>query len=123
MDSDLPLSNIISSSNLTSLVRLSIRGILELTCLVGDLFYKNQNLAYLDLWACEKLAYIPHLWGCGTFLKRLEITFCDELMELPDDLGSLDSLKALDISFCNNLQLIPYPSGQKGLSSLRRLNI
>ncbi|KAL2530605.1 putative disease resistance RPP13-like protein 1 [Forsythia ovata] len=95
MDSDLPLSNIISSSNLTSLVRLSI----------------------------QSLAYIPHLRGCGASLKQLEIMFCDELRELPDDLGSLESLEKLEISNCENLQLIPYPSGQKGLSSLRRLEI
>ncbi|KAL2506026.1 putative disease resistance RPP13-like protein 1 [Abeliophyllum distichum] len=91
VDSDLPLSNIISSSNLTSL--------------------------------CKKLAYIPELRGCGASLKQLEIMFCYELRELPDDLGSLESLQALRINSCENLQLIPYPSGQKGLSSLRELEI
>ncbi|KAL2506928.1 putative disease resistance RPP13-like protein 1 [Abeliophyllum distichum] len=82
MDSDLPLSNIISSSNLTSLLR-----------------------------------------GCGASLKQLLISGSDELRELPDDLGSLESLEALVINGCENLQLIPYPSGQKGLSSLRSLEI
>ncbi|KAL2517735.1 putative disease resistance RPP13-like protein 1 [Abeliophyllum distichum] len=123
MDSDLPLSNIISSSNLTSLVSLSIGNISELTCLVDDLFYKNQNLAYLELWRCEKLAYIPQLRGCGASLKQLLISGSDELRELPDDLGSLQSLEKLTITGCENLQLIPYPSGQKGLSSLRQLKI
>ncbi|KAL2478673.1 putative disease resistance RPP13-like protein 1 [Forsythia ovata] len=122
VDSDLP-SNIISSSNLTSLVKLSIWRISELTCLVDDLFYKIQNLAYLDLWTCKKLAYIPQFRGCGASLKQLEIMFCDELRELPDDLGSLESLETLKIIDCKNLQLIPYPSGQKGLSSLRSLEI
>ncbi|KAL2530202.1 Disease resistance protein RGA2 [Forsythia ovata] len=82
MDSDLPFSNIISTSNLTSLVQLSI------------------------------LASLKWLW----------ITGCDELRELPDDLGSLKSLETLLISCCN-LQLSPYPSGQKGFSSLRNLKI
>ncbi|KAL2506929.1 putative disease resistance RPP13-like protein 1 [Abeliophyllum distichum] len=123
MDSDLPLSNIISSSNLTSLVKLSIWRISELTCLVDDLFYKNQNLAYLELWTCKKLAYIPQLRGCGASLKKLLIYGSDELRELPDDLGSLESLESLTIFGCENLQLIPYPSGQKGLSSLQSLQI
>ncbi|KAL2530511.1 putative disease resistance RPP13-like protein 1 [Forsythia ovata] len=123
IDSDLPLSNIISSSNLTSLVNLRIERISELTCLVDDLFYKNQNLAYLYLCKCNKLAYIPHLLGCGASLKVLWITDSDELRELPDGLGSLESLEELKIDGCKNLQLIPYPSGQKGLSSLRRLKI
>ncbi|KAL2506797.1 putative disease resistance RPP13-like protein 1 [Abeliophyllum distichum] len=123
MDSDLPLSNIISSSNLTSLVRLKIIRISELTCLVDDLFYKNQNLAYLGLWTCKKLAYIPQLRGCGASLKQLWIVGSDELRELPDYLGSLESLEELRIVGCENLQLIPYPSGQKGLSSLRILEI
>ncbi|KAL2530442.1 putative disease resistance protein RGA1 [Forsythia ovata] len=92
------LTNIISSSNLTSLVSLRIS-------------------------ECKNLAYIPHLQGCGASLKRMEILFCDELRELPDYLGSLESLETLEISYCENLQLIPYTSGQKGLSSLRRLNI
>ncbi|KAL2530504.1 putative disease resistance RPP13-like protein 1 [Forsythia ovata] len=122
VDSDLP-SNIISRSNLTSLVKLSIERISELTCLVDDLFYKNQNLAYLYLYSCKKLAYIPHLLGCGASLKMLRITNSDELTELPDGLGSLESLEELEIDGCKNLQLIPYPSGQKGLSSLRRLQI
>ncbi|KAL2530513.1 putative disease resistance RPP13-like protein 1 [Forsythia ovata] len=120
VDSDLP-SNIISRSNLTSLVMLSIERISELTCLVDDLFYKNQNLAYLNLMKCNKLAYIPHLLGCGASLKMLRISDSDELTELPDGLGSLESLEVLEIDGCKNLQLIPYPSGQKGLSSLQRL--
>ncbi|KAL2530563.1 putative disease resistance protein RGA3 [Forsythia ovata] len=123
MDSDLPLSNIISSSNLTSLVKLWIGRVSELTCLVDDLFYKNQNLAYLYLLNCNKLAYIPHLLGCRVSLKELWIKDSDELRELPDGLGSLESLEELEIDGCKNLQLIPYPSGQKGLSSLRRLKI
>ncbi|KAL2530346.1 Disease resistance protein RGA2 [Forsythia ovata] len=92
------LTNIISSSNLTSLVRLRI-------------------------YECKNLAYILHLRGCGASLKQLQISNCDELRELPNDLGSLESLETLEIHFCENLQLIPYPSGQKGLSSLRRLEI
>ncbi|KAL2530934.1 putative disease resistance protein RGA3 [Forsythia ovata] len=123
MDSDLPFSNIISTSNLTSLVQLSILCISELTCLVDDLFYENQNLEYLDFHMCTNLAYIPHLRGCGASLKWLWITGCDELRELPDDLGSLKSLETLLISSCENLQLSPYPSGQKGFSSLRNLKI
>ncbi|KAL2530507.1 putative disease resistance RPP13-like protein 1 [Forsythia ovata] len=122
VDSDLP-SNIISRSNLTSLVKLSIERISELTCLVDDLFYKIQNLAYLYLSKCNKLAYIPHLLGCGASLKMLRITDSDELTELPDGLSSLESLEKLIIDGCKNLQLIPYPSGQKGLSSLQRLKI
>ncbi|KAL2492903.1 putative disease resistance RPP13-like protein 1 [Abeliophyllum distichum] len=67
IDSDLPLSNIISSSNLTSLVNLSIVHVSELTCLVDDLFSKNQNLAYLFLDDCKKLAYIPPIVGLRSF--------------------------------------------------------
>ncbi|KAL2538676.1 putative disease resistance protein RGA4 [Forsythia ovata] len=92
------LTNIISSSNLTSLVGLTID-------------------------ECKNLAYISHLRGCEASLKQLIIQACDELRELPDDLGSLESLETLRIDSCENLQLIPYPSGQKGLSSLRRLEI
>ncbi|KAL2530452.1 putative disease resistance RPP13-like protein 1 [Forsythia ovata] len=92
------LTNIISRSNLTSLVRLRI-------------------------FDCKNLAYIPQLRGCGASLKWMEISNCDELRELPDGLGSLGSLETLRITGCKNLQSIPYPSGQKGLSSLRSLEI
>ncbi|KAL2494313.1 putative disease resistance RPP13-like protein 1 [Forsythia ovata] len=92
------LTNIISCSNLTSLVSLRIV-------------------------ACTNLAYIPYLRGCRASLKQLDIRYCHELRELPDDLGSLESLETLRIVGCDNLQLIPYPGGQKGLSSLRSLVI
>ncbi|KAL2530419.1 putative disease resistance protein RDL5 [Forsythia ovata] len=92
------LTNIISRSNLTSLVRLKIFG-------------------------CKNLASIPQLRGCGASLKWMQISYCDELEKLPDGLGSLESLETLRINDCKNLQLIPYPSGQIDLSSLRSLAI
>ncbi|CAI9762872.1 unnamed protein product [Fraxinus pennsylvanica] len=98
MDSDFPLTKILSSSNLTSLEKLSIRNISTLTCL-------------------------PHLKGCQKYLRELIIEGCDKLRELPDYLHSFWSLKSLRIIECLSLQSISYQSGQKGPPSLRRLEI
>ncbi|CAI9762871.1 unnamed protein product [Fraxinus pennsylvanica] len=98
MDSDFPLTKILSSSNLTSLEKLLIVNISMLTCL-------------------------PHLKGCQKYLRELKIMKCDKLRELPDDLHSFRSLESLSIIGCRSLQSISYQSGQKGPPSLRRLEI
>ncbi|KAL2486866.1 disease resistance protein (TIR-NBS-LRR class) [Abeliophyllum distichum] len=113
----------VSFPSLKSLIIEKMPNLTEWAEAQTSVVQKNQNLAYLELWTCKKLAYIPQLRGGGASLKELCIAGSDELRELPDDLGSLESLEALVINGCENLQLIPYPSGQKGLSSLRSLQI
>ncbi|CAA2965449.1 disease resistance RGA3 [Olea europaea subsp. europaea] len=98
MDSDLPLTKILSSSDLTSLEDLSINNISTLTCL-------------------------PHLKGFQKYLRKLSIEYCDKLRELSDDLQSFQSLESLRISSCESLQSISYQSGQKGPPSLLDLVI
>ncbi|XP_022878908.1 putative disease resistance protein RGA4 [Olea europaea var. sylvestris] len=100
MDSDFLLTKILSSSNNpTSLEKLSITKISTLTTL------------------------IPHLKGCQKYLRILIIMDCEKLRELLDDLHSFRSLESLTIIGCRSLQSISYQSGQKGLPSLRRLEI
>ncbi|XP_022878993.1 putative disease resistance protein RGA3 [Olea europaea var. sylvestris] len=98
MDSDFPSTKILSSNDLTSLIRLSIKNIAQLTCL-------------------------PHMKGCENYLQDLIIEDCDKLRELPDDLLSFHSLVYLRIIICRSLQSISYRSGQKGPPSLRHLEI
>ncbi|CAA2974074.1 Hypothetical predicted protein [Olea europaea subsp. europaea] len=98
MDSDFPVTKILSSSNLTSLESLSIKNISQLTCL-------------------------HHMKGCQKYLQMLSILDCDKLRELPDDLLSFHSLECLRITGCRSLQSISYQSGQKGPPSLRILEI
>ncbi|CAA2980444.1 disease resistance RGA3 [Olea europaea subsp. europaea] len=80
-------------------------------------------LECLDISFFGKLAHVPPLRGSGASLKEMTIHSCPELRELPYDFGSLQSLETLRIKDCRNLQSIPYQNGQKGLLSLRRLNI
>ncbi|CAA3015444.1 disease resistance RGA3 [Olea europaea subsp. europaea] len=98
MDSDFPVTEILSSSNLTSLESLSIHYISQLT-------------------------YLPHMKGCQKYLRDLNIEYCDNLRELPDDLHNFRSLETLRIIGCRSLQSISYQSGQKGPPSLRTLEI
>ncbi|XP_022846311.1 putative disease resistance protein RGA3 [Olea europaea var. sylvestris] len=98
MDSDFPLTKILSSNNLTSLEELSIKNISTLTCL-------------------------PHLKGSQIYLRKLYIGNCDKLRELPDDLHSFRSLESLRIEKCPSLQSISCQIGKKGPPSLRRFEI
>ncbi|XP_022880317.1 disease resistance protein RGA2-like [Olea europaea var. sylvestris] len=96
MQSDFLLTKILSSSNRTSLEKLSIMSIYTPTSLF-------------------------HLKGCRKNLRELIIEDLSELRELPDDLHSFQSLESLIISGCQNLQSISYQNGQKGPLSLRQL--
>ncbi|XP_022880668.1 putative disease resistance protein RGA4 [Olea europaea var. sylvestris] len=98
MDSDLPLTKILSSSDLTSLEDLSITNISTLTCL-------------------------PQLKGFQKYLRKLSIQGCGKLRELSDDLHSFRSLEKLEIIDCQSLQSISCQIGQKGPPSLRHLEI
>ncbi|CAA2955292.1 disease resistance RGA3 [Olea europaea subsp. europaea] len=95
MDSDFPLTKILSSSSLTSLEELWIGSITTLT-------------------------FLPHFKGC---LRKLSFKCCEKLRELPDDLHRFRSLESLTIVKCPNLQSISCQIGQKGPPSLRSLEI
>ncbi|CAA2995486.1 disease resistance RGA3 [Olea europaea subsp. europaea] len=92
MNSDFPMTKILSNSSVTSLEELSIRNIPTLTCL------------------------LPHLKGCQKYLRDLNIEYCENLRELPDDLHNFRSLETLRIIGCRSLPSILYRSGQKGPS-------
>ncbi|CAA3015445.1 disease resistance RGA3 [Olea europaea subsp. europaea] len=98
MDSDFPVTKILSSSNPTSLESLWIKNISQLTCL-------------------------PHMKGCQKYLRDLNIEDCENLRELPDDLHNFRSLETLRIIGCRSLHSISYQSGQKCPPSLRTLVI
>ncbi|CAA3024675.1 disease resistance RGA3 [Olea europaea subsp. europaea] len=79
IESDFPLTKILSSSSPTSLEVLSIRKISSLTSL------------------------LPHLKGSQKYLRELTIENCEKLRELHDDLHSFQSLIILRIIECPSL--------------------
>ncbi|KAG5582662.1 hypothetical protein H5410_053289 [Solanum commersonii] len=97
VDSEMPLLNL--CSNLTSLVKLSIYGVKELTCFPDEMLRNNISL------------------------QNLMVSGCIEFRELPQSLYNLHSLKTLRISYCSNFSSFPVPSGENYLTSLRSLEL
>uniref|UniRef100_M1AR29 Uncharacterized protein n=1 Tax=Solanum tuberosum TaxID=4113 RepID=M1AR29_SOLTU len=97
VDSEMPLLNL--CSNLTSLVKLSIYGVKELTCLPDEMLRNNVSL------------------------QNLTVSGCREFRNLPQSLYNLHSLRSLQIHFCPNFSSFPIPSGENYLTSLQTLEL
>ncbi|XP_049394217.1 putative disease resistance protein RGA3 [Solanum stenotomum] len=82
VDSEMPLLNL--CSNLTSLVKLSVNAVKELTCFPDEMLRNNVSLQHLSV------------SGCGEF------------RELPQSLYNLHSLKSLMIDKCTNFSSFPF---------------
>ncbi|KAH0723075.1 hypothetical protein KY289_006119 [Solanum tuberosum] len=95
--SEMPLLNL--CSNLTSLVKLSVFAVKELTCFPDEILRNNVSLQYL---------YVSN---------------CGEFRELPQSLYNLHSLKSLQILYCPNFSSFPVPSGENYLTSLQILEL
>ncbi|WMV52178.1 hypothetical protein MTR67_045563 [Solanum verrucosum] len=97
VDSEMPLLNL--CSNLTSLVKLDICNVKELTCLPDEILRKNISLQYLS------------------------VSHCREFREFPRSLYNLHSLKSLRIYSCNNFSSFVVPSGENYLNSLESFQL
>ncbi|XP_006338952.1 putative disease resistance protein RGA4 [Solanum tuberosum] len=97
VDSEMPLLNL--CSNLTSLVKLDVSKVKELTCLPDEMLRTNDSL--------------QHLW----------VTNCGKFHELPQSLYNLHSLKRLQIRSCKNFSSFPVPNGENYLTSLQCLQL
>uniref|UniRef100_A0A5B7BJU5 Putative disease resistance protein RGA3 n=1 Tax=Davidia involucrata TaxID=16924 RepID=A0A5B7BJU5_DAVIN len=115
--SSLPLTKI--CVNLTTLTALSIHDMSELTCLLDGLLPNNKCLEKLLISSCSMLTHIvPHVRGCDSYLRSLDINECEKLSNLPDDLHTLSSLKTLGVYSCYNLISFPDLQGLHSLSDL-----
>ncbi|XP_070021445.1 putative disease resistance protein RGA1 isoform X1 [Nicotiana sylvestris] len=94
--SEMPLFSL--CSNLTSLVKLTVRNVKELTCLPDEMLHNN-----------------------SFSLQHLSVLNCYVFRELPQSLYNLHSLKSLEIEGCTNFSSVPVPSGENHLTSLRNL--
>ncbi|WMV52154.1 hypothetical protein MTR67_045539 [Solanum verrucosum] len=97
VDSEMPLLNL--CSNLTSLVKLIVTDVEELTCLPDEMLRNNVSL------------------------QQLLVTHCREFRELPQSLYDLHSLESLQILFCTNFSSLPVPSVENRLTSLQSLDL
>ncbi|XP_049400017.1 putative disease resistance protein RGA1 [Solanum stenotomum] len=97
VDSQMPLLNL--CSNLTSLVKLIVTDVEELTCLPDEMLRNNVSL------------------------QQLLVTHCREFRELPQSLYDLHSLESLQILFCTNFRSLPVPSVENRLTSLQSLDL
>ncbi|KAH0752489.1 hypothetical protein KY285_005637 [Solanum tuberosum] len=97
VDSEMPLLNL--CSNLTSLVKLSVSFVEELTCFPDEMLRNNVSL------------------------QHLSVSNCREFRELPQSLYNLHSLKSLIIPCCTNFSSFPVPSGENHLTSLQNLQL
>ncbi|KAH0724114.1 hypothetical protein KY289_007158 [Solanum tuberosum] len=97
VDSEMPLLNL--CSDLTSLVKLSVSFVEELTCFPDEMLRNNVSL------------------------QHLSVSNCREFRELPQSLYNLHSLKSLIIQCCTNFSSFPVPSGENHLTSLQNLQL
>ncbi|KAH0674692.1 hypothetical protein KY284_014877 [Solanum tuberosum] len=86
-------------SNLTSLVKLTVDDVKELTCVPDEMLRNNVSL------------------------QHLLVSLCRKFRELPQNLYNLHSLKSLRISFCPNFSSFPVPTGDNYLTSLQSLEL
>ncbi|KAH0720762.1 hypothetical protein KY290_005739 [Solanum tuberosum] len=97
VDSEMPLLNL--CSKLTSLVKLSVYDVKELTCFPDEMLRNKVSL------------------------QHLLVSDCGEFRELPQSLYSLRSLKSLKIYRCTNFSSFPVPSGENYLTSLQSFQL
>ncbi|KAK9933132.1 hypothetical protein M0R45_020340 [Rubus argutus] len=132
----MPIENIVSTPELTTLTDVEISSVKGLTCVPEQLLKKNQNLTSLSIRLCDDLTCIaPNVFGCCTSLQSLSITDCKKGMESlreveirdcgglsipPSGLQFCTSLQLLTVSDCPLLTSIPIT---QGMPSLRELEI
>ncbi|KAK4724906.1 hypothetical protein R3W88_027685 [Solanum pinnatisectum] len=97
VDSEMSLLNL--CSNLTSLVKLTMNDVKELTCLPDEMLCNNVSL------------------------QHLLVSHCREFRQLPQSLYDLHSLESLRIFFCPNSSSFPVPSVENCLTSLQSLDL
>ncbi|KAF3959159.1 hypothetical protein CMV_015996 [Castanea mollissima] len=111
------------SSNLTTLMSLTIECVSELSCLPEQLLQNNASLMRLVIHYCADLeSILPHE-DVGAFcisLRYIYISSCLKLSYIPDTLHTLQSLETFGVDGCSNLR--HFPSIQ-GVASLRDLII
>nr|XP_023929397.1 putative disease resistance protein At3g14460 [Quercus suber] len=111
------------SSNLTTLLSLSIDSVSELSCLPEQLFQNNASLMRIFIHYCADLeSILPHedVRAFCISLRDIYISACEKLSYIPDTLHALQSLESFAVSNCPNLR--SFPSIQ-GVASLRYLTI
>nr|XP_023877847.1 putative disease resistance protein At3g14460 [Quercus suber] len=111
------------SSNLTTLLFLSIYVVSELSCLPEQLFQNNASLMRIFIHYCADLeSILPHedVRAFCISLRDIYISECEKLSYIPDTLHALQSLESFAVFHCPNLR--SFPSIQ-GVASLRRLTI
>ncbi|XP_049373988.1 putative disease resistance protein RGA3 [Solanum verrucosum] len=97
VNSEMPLLNLFN--NLTSLVKLIVDDVKELTCLSDEMLHNNVSL------------------------QHLLVSLCRKFHELPQNLYNLHSLKSLRISFCPYFSSFPVPTRDNYLTSLQSLEL
>ncbi|KAM4078333.1 hypothetical protein ACB094_09G029100 [Castanea mollissima] len=111
------------SSNLTTLMSLTIWCVSELSCLPEQLLQNNASLMRLVIHYCADLeSILPHedVGAFCTSLRYIYISSCLKLSYIPDTLHTLQSLETFGVDGCSNLR--HFPSIQ-GVASLRDLKI
>ncbi|XP_050243142.1 putative disease resistance protein RGA4 isoform X3 [Quercus robur] len=111
------------SSNLTTLMSLTIGRVSELSCLPEQLLQNNAGLLKLYIHDCADLESIlprEDVWAFCISLRNIFICGCVKLSYIPDTLHTLQSLETFGVSSCPNLR--SFPSIQ-GVASLRNLTI
>ncbi|KAK7819607.1 putative disease resistance protein rga4, partial [Quercus suber] len=111
------------SSNLTTLMSLTIGRVSELSCLPEQLLQNNAGLMKLYIHDCADLESIlprEDVWAFCISLRYIYICGCVKLSYIPDTLHTLQSLETFGVSSCPNLR--SFPSIQ-GVASLRDLSI
>ncbi|KZV39563.1 hypothetical protein F511_31395 [Dorcoceras hygrometricum] len=107
VDSEVPLARI--CNKLSSLTKLTINSVSNLTTLPDMLFYNNKHLQHLRIDHCCNLAQLK-LWDTLESLHELEITSCRNLPSIQygsTHLKGLTSLRILAISDCDMLTELP----------------
>ncbi|XP_027768095.1 putative disease resistance protein RGA4 [Solanum pennellii] len=146
VDSEMPLLNL--CSNLTSLVKLDVDNVKELTCLSDVMLRNNVSLRYISVFNCGEFREFPQslynlhsleslriqccpnfssfIVPCGenylTSLQSFELHGCNGLTSLPSGmLEQCRSLQNLSVSCCDNL--VSFPLHGWEMRSLSRLDI
>ncbi|PHT30792.1 hypothetical protein CQW23_29625 [Capsicum baccatum] len=111
VDSEMPLLNL--CSNLTSLVKLKVSDVKELTCLPDDMLRNNVFLQHLSVSHCGEFRELPGV-NYLTSLQGFWLYNCDGLTSLPS--GILEHYRSIDF-----LRISDW--GLHRLTGLRRLCI
>ncbi|KAK9933141.1 hypothetical protein M0R45_020348 [Rubus argutus] len=121
MGHKMPMENIVSTPELTTLTDVEIYSVKGLTCVPEEMLMKNKNLTSLWIRNCADLTCIaPNVFGCCTSLQSLSIRYCEKVRDLADGLDTLPLLEELYVDECPSLELIQIT---QGMESLRKVEI